>query len=346
MDEKNTPPELKAFPIGKLVANRYEVLGYLGHGGMGFVLKARDNVLDGEIVVLKILFPRLKSDATAFARFRREVLLTRKLAHPNIVRIYDFGEADRDTYFISMEYIEGENLRNSLDRFAPKGLPLKQTINFIYQVAQGLSYAHAQGVIHRDIKPANLLISKKFDIKISDFGVARSMESTEKLTATDEAVGSPIYMAPEQLDSNEIDHRSDIYAFGIMTYELLVGSPPFYSDHWVMLVKMHMTQPIPQFASKASGIPFWLQELVNKATTKSPDDRFQSAQEIIKFIANHFDVGDFASDGNTPTPTQPNSATAGSTLWATSLLIVLSLLVVGLGGYFLFSQLPALFTDM
>ena len=218
MDNQAPPKELSEFPIGHIVAERYEVLEHLGFGGMGFVLKAKDLTLDNEVVVLKILYPRFVKDKAIFARFRREVLLTRRLSHPNIVRIYDLGDAGKNTFFISMEYVEGESLATKLGRTKPNGLPVPEVLPYLYYTALGLAYAHSQGIIHRDIKPGNILITPKGEVKIADFGVARSADSKEQLTRTNEAIGSPLYMSPEPLSAGAVDNRSDIYALGIMAY--------------------------------------------------------------------------------------------------------------------------------
>lgn len=333
MVQSTPPPEISAFPIGRIVAERYEVLDFLGHGGMGLVLKAKDLILDGEIVVLKILFPQLGNDTTVFARFRREVLLNRKLSHPNIVRIFDFGDAGNGTYFLSMEYVEGENLRDSLDRNPDNRLAFEDAIQYLYQIALGLSYAHAEGVIHRDIKPANILIDSRSAAKITDFGIAKSIESTERLTATDEAVGSPIYMAPEQMDASGIDHRSDIYSLGIMAFELVAGKPPFNSEHWVTLVKMHMTEPIPDIRAKNKAIPIWYKELIDKATAKDPKQRFQTASEIISFIDRHYDTRSWGiSKLGSAEERKQNRSFSGFLFFLSTVMVTA---IVGVSGYFL-----------
>lgn len=139
-DEK--PVKAEKFPVGKIIDNRYRVLGYLGHGAMGLVLKCEDLSLENELCVLKILLHNVEVENTAFARFKREVVLSRRLSHPYIVKIYDFGQADQDTYYISMEYINGESLKDSLERFAPGGLPLEKSAEFLSKTAEGMAYAH------------------------------------------------------------------------------------------------------------------------------------------------------------------------------------------------------------
>ncbi len=327
-DEK--PIKAEKFPVGKIIDSRYKVLGYLGHGAMGLVLKCADLSLENELCVLKILLHNAEVENTAFARFKREVVLSRRLSHPYIVKIYDFGQADEDTYYISMEYIDGESLKDSLERFLPAGLPLEKAVEFLAKTAEGMAYAHKKGVIHRDIKPANILISKDYELRISDFGVAKSSDSAQKLTATDEAIGSPVYMAPEQLSSNTFDHRADIYSFGIMAYELLTGHPPFYSDHWIALVKMHMNDPIPEFPANLN-LPLWIEELINKCCAKEPEARFQNAEEITEFIAENYDCSEWLPNLN------PSKAKSPNNFITNTYLICSAVLIVAMTGYLAFN---------
>lgn len=271
-----TPSELSQFPPGRLIADRYEVLETIGWGGMGLVLKARDCTLNNEIIALKILYKKFGADAEILARFRREVVLTRKLAHPNIVRVYDFGNAGDNTHYITMEYVTGETLKHKLQAGR---IPFEKVIDYISQIGAGLDYAHSQGVVHRDIKPENMLVTTEGVVKISDFGVARSLISDEKLTKTDESVGSPIYIAPEIISSFKTDHRCDIYGLGVVAYELAEGRPPFFSEHWIMLAKMHMKDPVPPFTM--SDIPPWYFEVLQKALAKEPEQRFQTIKQFI-----------------------------------------------------------------
>lgn len=281
-----TPPELKTYPVGTKVADRYTILDVLGWGGMGLVVKAEDTYLNDEVVALKILYQNYSNDLEILARFRREVLLTRKLSHPNIVRVYDLGKADDGAYFISMEFIEGSTLKSCLEAGAIK---FEEATNYLYQIGLGLEYAHSHGVIHRDLKPENMLVTSKGEVKITDFGVARSLISTEKLTQTGDAVGSPIYISPEMISSHTNDHRVDIYALGIMAFELVEGRPPFFSENWVMLAKMHMKDPIPAISSP--NLPPWYQSFVEKAAAKEPERRFQRAADFVRFLGEQTGQG-------------------------------------------------------
>jgi len=322
----NQVSELSKYPVGTIIAKRYEVIAPIGEGAMGVVLKAKDLVLDGEIIALKILLKEFVKDQSIFARFRREVLLTRRLAHPHIVRLYDFGDSGDGTYFLTMEFVEGESLAA---RIKKGKLDWTEASQFLYQIAMGVGYAHSQGVVHRDIKPANILITTKGEIKITDFGVARSLDSKDKLTRTDEAVGSPVYMCPEQLTGAATgpDSRSDIYALGIMAYELVVGELPFFSENWVILVRMHVNDPMPVITYKVTGVPFWFQILVNKAAAKEAKDRYQNANEFANVIAEHYDVWK-TNTANALVPRVVNQKFSGSSLVLIGLLVIAIILIV------------------
>ena len=275
------------FEPGTLINGRYETVSHLGAGGMGTVLKVIDRALDDETVALKFLFPHLVQDQVIFARFRNEVLVARKLAHPNIVSIYDFGQSDNGYCYISMEYVDGLNLRKRVhSRSLPK-LTFNDVLKVLHQVAMGLAHAHERGVIHRDLKPDNILLSDDGDVKVMDFGLARSLLTEKGLTETGNAVGTPQYMAPEQIRGEPLDVRCDIYSLGILAYELVVGKPPFNKEDWFELAAQHMTEPIPPFASKEKGIPKWYEKLVFKSAEKERDFRYSSAEEFAAEIEKH-----------------------------------------------------------
>lgn len=295
MLDSDTPTELREFPVGRVLAERYEILEHLGWGGMGMVVKARDHILNNEVLALKILFQSCLHDELGFERFKREVILSRKLGHPNIVRVYDFGVAAKNSFFISMEYVQGKTLKDVLAEHAQhepekQGIPFSELLRFLHQICLGLEAAHAFGVLHRDLKPANMLLSADGCIKISDFGVARSLDSKDRLTKTNEATGSPIYMSPEQLSFSSMDARSDVYSLGIMAFELAKGRPPFFAQHWIMLAKQHLSDPLPSVASKEAGIPLWFEELLNIACAKKPEGRFQSVRDFRRFLERHADA--------------------------------------------------------
>ncbi len=223
-EEFKSAPQDNMCSIGEVINDRYVVLSLLGQGGMGAVYKVRDLVLE-EDLALKILLPHFVTDAAVTERFINEVRITRKIAHPNIVRVHDIGQMG-DSLFISMEYVEGESLRTVLDRRGEGSkLSLRQSLYIITQLCIALKYAHHY-TIHRDIKPDNIMVTKNDHIKLMDFGIAK-LEDARFDTNTDEIVGTPRYMAPEQLHhAPDVDGRADIYSLGVVLHELLTGKLP------------------------------------------------------------------------------------------------------------------------
>src|SRR5260370_13426445 len=202
------------------ISERYEILLEVGCGGMGIVYKARDR-LTGDFVALKILKPDAAGQATS-ERFKNELRLARKVTHKNVCRIHEFNVVE-DVAYISMEFVEGETLREVLARFG--GLPLQKAIQIVQQICDGLREAHNQGITHRDLKPENIMIDRAGNAKIMDFGIARSVDTG--ITQGTVVIGTPAYMAPEQAEGKSIDARTDIYAIGLLLYELLTGRPTF-----------------------------------------------------------------------------------------------------------------------
>lgn len=286
--------QLAKFTVGTKVNNKYEIDALLGKGGYGFVCRAKDLSTPGKFVALKFLYADYVHDEKLFARFKRELTLAQELNHPNIIRAYELGEAEDAMRYISMEYLEGESLSSKL-KSTPNGIPVTELTPYLYQVAQGLHYAHERGIIHRDIKPANILIGKDGTAKIADYGIGRPIISEEKLTKTREVLGSAAYMSPEQCKGLKVDHSSDIYSFGIMAYELAVGKPPFDHPDAIVVLVAHETTPIPDCASKEKGIPIWYSRLIEKACAKDPKHRFQTMNELAEFIDKHGTRGETCS---------------------------------------------------
>jgi serine/threonine-protein kinase len=278
MREK-TPIELANYKVGSTISNRYEILEVLGWGGMGFVVKVRDTVLNGEVVALKVLYARHAKDDITLARFRREVILARKISHDNVVRMFDIGFTDSGDFFISMEFVEGVTLEKMLMQ-GP--LSIEIAIACVQQIAQGLQCAHSHGILHRDLKSTNIIIQTDGSPKIADFGTARAIFSQEQLTQADELVGTPLYISPEAIRTGSADTRSDIYALGLMAFAMVEGHPPFYSPNWAVLANQHLSAPVPPF--QRAQTPLWYRELIERCLEKAPSDRFQTAQEVSSFI--------------------------------------------------------------
>jgi serine/threonine protein kinase len=280
--KERAPREISKYPVDTLIVDRYRVVETLGWGSMGFVLKATDTLLNDEVVALKVLFARNADDATNLARFRREVILARRIGHDNVVRVFDIGRTGEGDYFISMEFIQGVTLQKVLSKAA---LSFDAALPCIRGIAEGLLCAHQHSIIHRDLKPTNIMIDQDGTPKIADFGTARPFFSEEKLTQADEIIGTPLFIAPEIIRGKQADVRTDIYALGAIAYTAVEATPPFYSPNWSVLANMHVNAPIPE--CKADGVPHWYSEMIELCLAKEPEDRFQSAEELIRFIDNH-----------------------------------------------------------
>ena len=275
---------------GDIVAGRYELQSRLGQGGMGQVFRAIDRELDGEIVAIKLLLPHLAQDENVFRRFRNEVLVARSLTHPNIVRTHDIGKTPEGYSYISMEFIDGVSLRDRLiastqetpqsgGRIVPP-LAFDEALTFLYQIICGVAYAHGKGVIHRDLKPANVLLSKTNEVKLADFGTARIVGADTSLTQTGQVIGTPDYMSPEQIRGEELDTSCDIYALGILAYELVSGKRPFMADSAVAVAFKHLNEPLPTLVVPGSRVPVWFDEIVRKAAAKKKGDRFSTVNDL------------------------------------------------------------------
>ena len=245
-------------------AQRYILEGELGRGAMGIVYRAHDQELD-DIVALKILPDSLADNLEAVSRFKAEARSARRLTHPNIVRIHDFGE-EQGRRFISMEYVQGTDLRAQLRTGA---LTLRESLKIAQAVADALAYAHDMGIVHRDIKPANVMITKTGVVKITDFGIAKAIEANAD-TQTGAILGTPLYMAPEQIRGEKADHRADIYSLGVMLYEMIMGSPPFQKGD---LAYQHMNVEPPAM----TGIPDSVVQVTLKCLAKHREDRYDNA---------------------------------------------------------------------
>src|SRR6266704_202295 len=215
-------PSTRLLP-GTLLGTRYEILAILGEGGMGTVYKAQDREL-GRLVALKVIRPELASRPEILERFKREILLASQVTHKNVLRIHDFGEAG-DVRFISMNYVEGPNLKPLLEKEGP--LPLDRALALARQIGEALQAAHDAGIVHRDLKPQNVLVDEEGNAYIADFGISRSLAEGGTMTETGAVLGTVDYMSPEQARGETPDHRGDIYSFGVMLYEMFTGALPF-----------------------------------------------------------------------------------------------------------------------
>ena len=257
-------------------SGRYELTHLIARGGMAQVYRAMDRQLERP-VALKVLFPELSVDRTFVERFRREAQAAANLSHPNIVPVFDWGEDD-GSYFIVMEYVEGRPLSAVLRD--PQRLPSRQIATIGAGVAAALAFAHRHGVVHRDVKPGNVLITPDGDVKVTDFGIARAMNTEESLTQTGAVMGTAAYFSPEQAEGKGVDARSDIYSLGVVLYEMAVGRPPFTGDSPVAVASKHVRDMpvLPRVANPA--VPAAFEAVVMKALSKNPADRYASAEEL------------------------------------------------------------------
>jgi DNA-binding response OmpR family regulator/Holliday junction resolvase len=264
---------------GIVFSGRYQIQADLGEGGMGSVYRALDVKLNEE-VALKILHPEIAGDASLVERFRNEVRLARKISHKNVCRLFDLQEDDGILY-IAMEYLAGENLHSLIRRMG--SLPVDQAISITGQVAEGLVEAHRLGVIHRDLKPKNIMIDHDGNAKIMDFGIARSQRG-DRITQTGTVMGTPEYMAPEQLEGEVVDGRADLYALGIVLYEMLTGHVPFEGNTFLIVALKHKTESPRNPQEINPQIPEALCRLILKCLEKDRTARFPDAGEVLRLL--------------------------------------------------------------
>ncbi len=267
----------KGLERGTTFARRFEIIEEIGQGGMGTVYKAFDSKIR-EVVALKLLKPEIASDPEVVERFRNEIKLARQVAHRHVCRMYDLGE-EWLSIFISMEYVPGEDLKSFIRRSGH--LTEAKAVGLAKQIAEGLAEAHRLGVIHRDLKPQNVMIDKDGNAKIMDFGIARSLH-TRGVTGTGVIIGTPEYMAPEQADGRDIDHRVDIYALGAILFEMVTGRVPFEGTTPLSIVLKHKSEPPADPQTINSQISAGLSRIILKCLAKSRDARYQSATEVLE----------------------------------------------------------------
>ena len=263
--------------IGQLLAGRYELQDVAGSGGMSSVYRARDTVLE-RTVAIKILHDHFSGDPAYVERFRREARALAQLNHPNIVTVIDRGEFE-GRQFIVFEHVEGENLKELIAREGQ--LPVERALALVHQVARGLAFAHDHGVVHRDVKPHNILIDEDGVAKVTDFGIARSVEPSDGLTETGTLLGTSEYIAPEQASGARVDERSDQYSLAAVLYELLTGAPPYSGENFMAVAMKHIQQPVPSVRDARPDVSPRLDAIISRAMAKRPEDRFPSTEAMM-----------------------------------------------------------------
>ena len=265
--------------IGYTLGGRYKIESLLGQGGMSAVYRAQDPNLRRTVAV-KLIHSHLSSDPEFVRRFEAEAAAVAQLRHPNIVQVYDFNHDD-DVYYMVMEYLPGDSLQTRLKELSTAGsrYTLPETADIIAKVAEAVAYAHERGTIHRDLKPANVMMMPQNQPVLTDFGVAKILGG-QQYTATGAVVGTPAYMSPEQVRGETLDGRADIYSLGIMLYEMAAGHPPFEGDSAMTVMMKHVNDPVPDIRRLVQDAPPSFTALVDKALSKQPVDRFQTAAEL------------------------------------------------------------------
>ena len=260
---------------GQKINDRYEIIKNIGEGGMANVYLAQDTILDRKVAV-KVLRGDLSNDDKFIRRFEREALSVSNLSHPNIVEVYDVG-VEEGNHYIVMEYIDGKTLKQLLKK--RESLTLTEVVDIMTQLTDGIAHAHDSYIIHRDIKPQNIMIEDDGRIKITDFGIAMALNATQ-LTQTNSVLGSVHYLPPEQASGKSATIKSDIYAMGILMYELITGNVPFKGDNAVEIALKHMKDKIPSVRKQDPSIPQSVENIILKAAAKNPRNRYDSAKEM------------------------------------------------------------------
>lgn len=256
--------------VGEVLADRYEVEELVGAGGMSSVYRAHDRLLERK-VALKVMHQHYVDDPEYVERFRREARSVAALQHPNVVTVIDRGEWD-NRQFIVFEYVDGENLKQMIERRGPA--PVATALELAIQVGQALSFAHQQGLIHRDVKPQNVLLNGDGRAKVTDFGIARSLDVQQGTTQTGTVLGTSDYIAPEQAQGQHVDEQTDVYSLGVVLFELLTASVPFPGTSFVAVAMRHINEPPPRIRELRPDVPLRVEAAVQRAMAKSPADRF------------------------------------------------------------------------
>ncbi len=269
MEETNNP-----FP--NLLADRYEILRSLGSGGMARVLLAKDLNLQRQVAI-KILREDLIEDPAFRVRFLQEARAAANMVHPNIVTVFDFGH-DANRYFIVMEYVEGTELKTLMRRRGP--LPVDEAVDLMIQICAGVGYAHRAGLVHCDLKPQNILVTADGRAKIADFGIARALAAIDANEHSEIVWGSPQYFAPEQAAGAAPSPATDVYALGVILYEMLAGELPFEAADPTLLAELHQAAPPPSLRARNPAVPASVEQIVLKVLSKEPAARYRTADQL------------------------------------------------------------------
>ena len=262
--------------MAEVIADRYELKDVVGSGGMASVYCAYDTLLERN-VALKILHEHFSEDDEYLQRFQHEARAAAQLSHPGIVTVIDRGEAD-GRQFIVFEFVDGETLKTIVERSGP--MPPRRVIELGLEIGRAIAFAHAQGLIHRDVKPQNVLIGSEGRAKVTDFGIARTVDAVG-VTETGTVLGTSHYIAPEQARGEPVDAQTDVYSFGVVLYELLVGAVPYEGDNFLNVAMRHVNEAVPSVLDRRPDCPVRLASLVERMMAKAPPDRPASMDEVV-----------------------------------------------------------------
>ncbi len=284
--------------VDEVIAGRFELEELVGKGGMSSVYRAQDRLLE-RTVAIKLLHEHYSRDEDYVERFRREARAAAQLSHPNIVTVIDRGE-DSGRQFIVFEYIDGQNLKELIQS---KGrLPVRTALELSIEAGHALAFAHQHGLVHRDVKPQNVLLGNG-EVKVTDFGIARSADVQQGLTQTGTVLGTSDYIAPEQASGQPVSALSDVYSLGVVVYELLAGEPPYSGENFVAVAMQHVNDPVPSVAAVRPDVPLRLDAALRRAMAKEPGDRFASMADFVAELEAVLDnLGEPDSDRTTIMP--------------------------------------------
>ncbi len=271
----------------QILNGRYKLLAQQAAGGMAVVYKAQDLTL-GRVVAIKVMRPSLTSDQTFLVRFRQEARNVANLSHPNIVTVYDFGQ-DGNTYYIVMEYVDGQDLKKLIKASAP--FSIDRTLNLAIQICAGVGYAHRAKVVHADVKPQNVLVTADDHVKVTDFGIAQVLSETQPRERQSVVWGSPHYFAPEQASGDPPSPASDVYAIGIVMFEMLTGKLPYVGIDQQALAISHLRDPVPHVMDFNPLVPVHLDRIVYKVMSKNPSDRYATADQLGRILIGYKEQG-------------------------------------------------------
>lgn len=268
---------------------RYQLIERVGSGGMAVVYRAQDRAL-GRIVAIKMLQESLTSDEGFLRRFQREAHAAANLTHPNIVTVHDIGQ-DGHRYYIVMEYVDGRTLKQLIRQYAENGrlMPVNRVLDLTVQICNGVGYAHRANLVHCDVKPQNILVTRDEQVKVADFGIARAMSQATQQLTTDQVWGTPQYFSPEQAAGEMPTPASDVYAIGILMFEMLTGRLPFQAESHTALALKHIQEPPPPVTIYNPSVPKQLEQIINKLLAKEPAGRYRTAGQLGRILSAYKD---------------------------------------------------------